>query len=215
MCSLVLCYLHGFRVAGTHVLAGFEILLPLLLASAEPDVSGAISSTFPAERPREADGSALCTDAFVEDHVLAISIAFQGADGDMHDPTAGLCWQVPRDATTLANVNKAQAASAWLAQAERAGVAFLAAAPPPPQFTREGERVMPQPWADLWTASVASAQAALAAVPSGVSVLGYLYARFGILIFFYLVFFFFFFFFKLCNSLGFFLRFLRFFRFFG
>ena len=109
--------------------------------------------------------------------------AFQ-LGGDMAAILAAEPWSSgPRDATGMADLAGASAppaARAWLAAAERAGVAAMRDAPPPQQWTRGGLRAMAPEWVPVWAAAVESAGAALAALPADAPpALAYLFARLG------------------------------------
>lgn len=99
----------GDRRLGTHVLAGLDVILPILFSPTAINLE-ALSAVFPVNRPRNEMPDpcfnmacqVVCTSEFVEDQVLAQSMAFEM--GEEITDTAGLCWPIPRDHTTLANV---------------------------------------------------------------------------------------------------------------
>jgi hypothetical protein len=158
------------------VLAGLELLLPLLLQ--ERLLSRAeVEAAFPAGRPWEA-GSPVVTDAFVEDQVLAQSMAFMAGE-PMQEGAGGLTWPGPRDASSLAWLPGSPLESSLAAAERSAAAAGLAAAQRPLQFTREGSRSMSEEWAGLWASSCQQLSSCLAQLQPGASALAYLYARLG------------------------------------
>ena len=110
----------GDRRLGSHVLAGLELILPLLLDVKALNIAK-LQSTFPPNRPRdypslEGAGAGagtmtpdstsfptgvVSTDRFICDYCLGTSMV--GGGGDPH--CQGLCWpDAPRDASTMANL---------------------------------------------------------------------------------------------------------------
>jgi len=176
----------GDRRLGTHVLAGLELLLPLLLdvdALERAGGAAALAAAFPPARPREASSAsssgpaaweAVPTAAFISDHTMAEAMAF--AAGEPPDAAAGLCWAgLRRDASTLASLARpASPGHAALAAAQRVPLARAAEGPGaaigsesegfPLQYTREGPRPMAEAWRPHWRRACAEAAAALAAV---------------------------------------------------
>lgn len=170
----------GDRRLGSHVLAGLELLFPLILNASAID-EAAILSAFPAARPRDSDGP-LPTTEIVADHVLAATSDWMGQSGvDFYCSTSGLCFaDIARDASTLADLCTASAASAAIRAAETSP---SASSPPPQQFTNQaGEprlRDMTSSWSALWTRCCEELKRATAGIPAGRSVLAYLYSRLG------------------------------------
>lgn len=170
----------GDRRLGSHVLAGLELLFPLILNASAVDTA-AVLSAFPASQPR--DGNApVPTTEFVADHVLAATYDWMGQTGvEFYCPTSGLSFSdVARDASTLANLSAAAAASAAIRAAETAP---SASAPPPQQFTNQDcsptLRDMPSSWSSLWTRCCDDLTVAAARIPPGRSLLAYLFSRLG------------------------------------
>ena len=173
----------GDRRLGSHVLSGLELLLPLLIDASKLDFS-ALRGAFPAARPLEVD-TVVDTSSFIADHVLGATYA-RTADADtvacfglkpFYDGGAGLAFNgLPRDATTLASLSTAAAASAALRAAERAP---SATAKPPAQYTVAGPREMTPQWLPLWRKCCDDLNEALAVLPPTRSLLSYVYARLG------------------------------------
>ena len=182
----------GDRRLGSHLLAGLELLLPLLLCDEEgaegslAGGEGALRTAFPSARPTES-GAPIPTALFVGDHVLASFYSFQAPDiaeamllKPFYDPAAGLegaGWALPRDGSTMANLPGNAAAHDALKAAERAANVSRFV---PQQFTREGPRPMAPEWLPLWTQAVGEYAAALKALPAGgASLLAYMFSRLG------------------------------------
>ncbi len=169
----------GDRRLGSHVLAGLELLFPLILNASAVDTA-AVLAAFPASRPRDGDAP-VPTAEFIFDHVLAASLDWAGLSGlEFYRPTSGeTC--VARDASTLANLcTTASAASAAIRAAETAP---SAAAPPPQQLTNQEcsptLRDMPSSWSSLWARCCDEFSVAITRIPPGRSLLAYLFSRLG------------------------------------
>ncbi len=161
------------------MLAGLELLFPLILNASAID-EAAILSAFPAARPRDSDGPVPTTE-FVFDHVMAATSDWVGCTGvDFYCSSSGLSFAVARDASTLAHLCTASAASAAIRAAETSP---SASAPPPQQFTNQADkprlRDMTSLWCPLWTRCCEELKLAMAGIPAGRSVLSYLYSRLG------------------------------------
>ena len=169
----------GDRRLGSHVLAGLDLLYPLILNTSAID-EAAILSAFPAARPRDSDGP-LPTTEIVADHVLAATMDWMGQSGvDFYCSSSGPCCV---DASTLVDLCTASAASAAIRAAETSP---SASAPPPQQFTNQAGtpkggalRDMTSSWSPLWTRCCEELKRAMAGIPAGRSVLAYLYSRLG------------------------------------
>ncbi len=170
----------GDRRLGSHVLAGLELLFPLIVDPSSIDAA-AVLSAFPSARPRDGDYP-LPTTEFVADHVLASTYDWMGQSGvEFYSPTSGLCFGgIARDASTLAHLSTATAAAAAIRASETAPSASL---PPPKQFTNQGcapsLRDMPSAWHPLWARCCEDLAVAMVRIPPGRSVLAYLFSRLG------------------------------------
>jgi hypothetical protein len=170
----------GDRRLGSHVLAGLELLFPLILNASAVDTA-AVLAAFPGPRPRDGDAPVPTTEFFA-DHVLAASFDWMGVSGlEFYRPTSGLSFSdVARDASTLANLCTASAASAAIRAAETAP---SASAPPPQQFTNQDcsptLRDMPSSWSSLWARCCDEFSVAITRIPPGRSLLAYLFSRLG------------------------------------
>ena len=170
----------GDRRLGSHVLAGLELLFPLIINTSSIDTA-AILSAFPLARPRDGDGP-LPTTEFVGDHVLSATYDWMNQSGvEFYCSTSGLCFPgIARDVTSLADLSSASAASAAIRECET----FPSpSAPPPQQFTNQGcppsLRDMSSDWATLWSLCCSQLSAAVTRMPPGRSLLSYLFSRLG------------------------------------
>jgi hypothetical protein len=170
----------GDRRLGSHVLAGLELLLPLIVDASSIDAA-AVLSAFPSARPRDGDYP-LPTTEFVGDHVLAATYDWMGQSGvDFYCPTSGFCFgDVARDASSLADLSAATAAAAAIRASETAP---SASSPPPKQFTNQGcspsLRDMPSAWHSLWARCCEDLAVSIKRIPPGRSLLAYLFSRLG------------------------------------
>ena len=130
----------GDRRLGSHVLAGLELLFPLIINTSSIDTA-AILSAFPLARPRDGDGP-LPTTEFVGDHVLSATYDWMNQSGvEFYCSTSGLCFPgIARDVTSLADLSSASAASAAIRECETFPPP---SAPPPP--TIHQSRLPPKP----------------------------------------------------------------------
>eukprot|EP00977_Amphora_coffeiformis_P028332 scaffold34930_cov191-Amphora_coffeaeformis.AAC.6 len=160
----------GDRRLGARVLAGLDLILPLLLNDDVLSLAKLLH-VFPAGRPFDASCSnemlPIPTSDFLSD------FASGTASESHHRHGQGVTWpHVPRNHTTLANI---------------VGVALPEVAPssspPPLQWTREGAVPMSSEWKDAWIGLCGEWKEQLAAlqqrddVSSSSSILVYLYAR--------------------------------------
>jgi hypothetical protein len=139
----------GDRRFGTHVLAGLEVLLPLLCDV--PDAAQLLAC-FPPLRPGRDSLGTLVTSA-----ELAMDLMLGGLEW----PT------LKRDASLFANMTRHAAVLT-----ERAPLG-----PRPMQWTRDGAKPMGHVWCGIWDATVEQLSVALRECPHGV--LAYLYNRCG------------------------------------
>ena len=165
----------GDRRLGSHVLAGLELLFPLILNASAVDTA-AVLAAFPHARPRDGDAPVPTTE-FVTDHYKPS----QPLPTNAYCSTAGERFpELARDASTLANLCTASAASAAIRAAETAP---SASAPPPQQFTNQGcdatLRDMPSSWSSLWARCCDEFSVAITRIPPGRSLLAYLFSRLG------------------------------------
>lgn len=91
---------HGDRRLGTHVMAGIELILPLLLDTAVLRTDTLLDS-FPAARLTLSAGGdpVVSTAALMSDHMMALEMI---AAGVLDAGAQGLSFDVPRDGTVLA-----------------------------------------------------------------------------------------------------------------
>jgi hypothetical protein len=181
----------GDRRFGTHVLAGVELILPLLLNIDAIDVSK-LSSLFPEMRPGRESTTAsdmVTTGSYMSDYLLGTFTA--GHDRDCK----GLCWpDLERDGSTLANMISPEFALPFTVPEVCScgdSVSY------PCQWTREGPIDMTDEWKAEWditcnelkeclsrVAGVACAEVSPCLVKDGSVaasslVLGYLFSRCG------------------------------------
>ena len=134
---------RGDRRLGSHVLAGIELLLPLLLDAGGLD-RAALLGCFPAARAALPAGGdpVVGTASLMCDHMMASEFIAQGM---MAPGTHGLEFDVPRDATSLAD-----GAAAALPHSKLEPGAY------PQQWTCEGPQAMGPAWHPLWDRCVAA-----------------------------------------------------------
>lgn len=157
----------GDRRLGTHVLAGLELLLPLLAGDGVSS-DAEILAWFPANRPgRQSIQELVPTGELMLDYML-------GTVGAGHDrQEKGLAWpHVPRDGSTFANLIATQPPR-W------SPPETLSEGSRPLQWTREGAKLMDEA-GPLWEHSVRDLFKGLAATQRHLGeVLPYLYAKCG------------------------------------
>lgn len=155
----------GDRRLGTHVMAGMEIILPMLV-DASVLVKDEMSSYFPpARRELPAGGDlVVSTAAFFTDQMMALEFV---ANGLMEPGTLGLEFNVPRDATTLCDGKDTTLPYRKLEEGSY-----------PMQWTRDGPKQMNEQWQCLWDTCVRQYNECLGRVGKK-SVLGYLFSRIG------------------------------------
>ena len=145
----------GDRRFGTHVLAGIELILPLLIRMEDLDVHK-LQAAFPPNRPREDKppsgdetplsllSSIVSTDRFICDYCMGTSLA-----GNGDDPACqGLCWHdVHRDASSL--VNMLLPAHSLPEQSPQQNISEVDKQYPQ-QWSNEGPIDMPISWRKEW-----------------------------------------------------------------
>jgi len=155
----------GDRRLGTHVLAGIELLLPLLLDVDAMD-EAVLRDALPEARralPGLSD-PVVATATLMTDHMLAFEFA---SSGILPPGSRGLDFNVPRDATVMADGSKVALPH------NRLEVGTY-----PQQWTADGPTEMAARWRPLWDACVTEYNDALEVVGDR-SVLGYLFSRLG------------------------------------
>mmetsp|Transcript_21614 Transcript_21614/g.40034 ORF Transcript_21614/g.40034 Transcript_21614/m.40034 type:complete len:702 (+) Transcript_21614:50-2155(+) len=156
---------HGDRRLGTHVMAGIELILPMILNTAMLRTD-ALLALFPAARTSlDAGGDpVVSTAALMSDHMMALEMV---AAGVLEPGAQGLSFDVPRDGTVLAP----RANTVLPYRRLEPGVYPL-------QWTREGSREMSPEWRELWDQCAMEYNKCLEACVDE-SVLGYLFSRLG------------------------------------
>jgi len=156
---------RGDRRMGTHVMAGLSLLMPRLLDESRMQTSE-LKSIFPKKRLELESGSdpVVTTAALMTDHMLAVEMS---AANLLPPGQSGLSFDVPRDATVLAD-----GAAASLPHRK------LSVGDYPQQWERGGSKPMDASWRRLWDALVSEYNRKLPNVGTK-SVLGYLYSRLG------------------------------------
>eukprot|EP00930_Biecheleria_cincta_P047396 TRINITY_DN32849_c0_g1_i1.p1 TRINITY_DN32849_c0_g1~~TRINITY_DN32849_c0_g1_i1.p1 ORF type:complete len:627 (+),score=110.64 TRINITY_DN32849_c0_g1_i1:53-1933(+) len=155
----------GDRRLGTHVMAGMEIILPLLVDTSAL-VKDQIAAHFPpARRGLPAGGDiVVSTAALFTDQMMALEFV---ANGLMEPGTLGLEFNVPRDATVLCDGKSTALPYRKLEEGSY-----------PMQWSRDGSKQMSEQWQCLWDTYVRQYNECLEkAGPK--SVLGYLFSRIG------------------------------------
>jgi len=178
----------GDRRFGTHVMAGIEMLFPLLVDESAIDVPSLLAC-FPAARPGRDDASKLATTAeLMSDKMLAVMYGIDDPDVGEH----GVEWPtLPRDETLFANLLGFEG----LACAQRSPDPAVL----PEQWTAAGKAGRADPrWVQVWASNCGALDKAIAiagttdagtgtATGTGtvsdtarsMSVLAYLFSRFG------------------------------------
>ena len=145
----------GDRRLGTHVLAGIEILLPLIVDIEQLDVK-ALEAAFPPRRLALGGGGLVDTESLMTDLFMAFS-ANDAAVRQGEPPECGehgLEWgDVERDAGILAfvgggGVGGGKGASARIPLRRQKGDTL-----PPWQYTREGKKKTDPRWGEVWQAA--------------------------------------------------------------
>lgn len=164
---------RGDRRLGSHVLAGLQLMLPLLVRCGDSAFDEqALMRAFPSTRPRDSLNSSIpaVTGDLMTDYELATSPSGSERDG------CGLHWpDVKRDASLFANFNDA---AFWLPETAPPSNEF------PIQWTRAGPQKMTSDfWQSAWKRCVDEYASALAEIQKQTggksNVLAYLFSRIG------------------------------------